>query len=108
MHLGILVLQATTVYPESFIILILFCIYRVSCVRPYFPSLQHSDFIALPENESKQWQHLFFLSLSQRVLLVMLLLGARHDEHASKHLSQFLEVVPKLLLPELIFFFYYF
>lgn len=39
-HLGILVLEAAAVYPESFIILILFCIYRVSFVRPYFPSLQ--------------------------------------------------------------------
>lgn len=34
----ILVLQATTAYAESFIILILFCICRVSCVRLCFPS----------------------------------------------------------------------
>lgn len=90
MHLSILALQATTVYPESFIILILFWIYRVPCVRLYFPSLWHSGFVTLPDNKHKQWQHLFYLNVSQRILLVMLLLNATCNEQTNKHLSQFL------------------
>lgn len=80
------------IYPESFIILILSYIYKVSCASPYFSSLQYSGF-TLPDNKNKQWQHLFYLSLSQRVLLLMLLLDAEHDEHKSKYFGQLLEVI---------------
>jgi len=107
MHLCLLVLQATAVYPESFIMLILFCIYRGSRVKALFSIFATQWFylfiITWPDNKNKQWRHLFYLSLSQRLLLVVLLVYARHDEHKSKRLSQFLAVVLEYFLLDLFF-----